>query len=159
MKTYNLEEKNVNTNIETLVDNNGYRFIDQYNSIPKNNITLTGEYGLRTNIENELTFAYFFQWLKLIVEDKQDIKKIGLMEAFLNGVRACTRFPSYATVYYVLYYYLSKTIGCDGNIDTSIIDDIYNYLIERNNGISMRIQDYDDDFNLEKAIKLIGNKL
>lgn len=173
MKTYNLEDSEQkslsqeigdaiaiynSTDIETLTDNNGYSFIIEYLSLQakKEELDTTSEITLRDNCINEMSYAYFFQCLMNEIDNGRKSSEIGLMEAFLWGVQSSVKFPKYPVLYYIICVYLLKTKCAD--IDVSILDEIYNLLVKENSGISFKIQDYNKDFNLVDAIKLIGGE-
>lgn len=171
MRSYNIKETEQNClsqeisdaigffdgiDIGTLIDNNGYPFINEYLTIRKANSEYEGEISLRNNAETELSFSSFFQWLNDQVSNGRKINEIGLMEAFLCGIRASSRFPIYPVLYYMLHMYLSKVNGL--NVDISILDDIYNQVVEENSGIPFKIQDCNKDFNIVDAIKLKGGE-
>jgi len=140
----------------TLIDNNGYNFIDEYLSVDKG-LDVNSEITIKSYVVNEISYAYFFQWLIDELNKGRKISEIGLMEAFLCGTRACSRFPKYPVLFYILYMYLLKTTGSD--IDISVLDNIYNQVVEENTGIPFKIQDCDKNLDIIKAIKLIGDKI
>lgn len=174
MKTYNLEDSEQKSlsqeigdtlgfcegyDIRTLIDNNKYPFIAEYFSlqIARKETDSNIEIDLRGNGVEEMSFAYFFQWLWDEITNGRKISEIGLMEAFLCGIRACSRFPKYPILYYTLCIYLMKRYDTD-KVDISLFDEIYNRIVEENSGVSFKVQECGKDFDIIKAIKVIVGK-